>query len=83
MEILQHNAPSDPGAKTSDLRFWLCGIVVCFYFATFASLLSIAKGASAPDQIPFVTAWSVVLTACCMIASVATTAIFVFAQRGE
>lgn len=83
MSIVQaRGVPSASAFRKSNLRFWLFAIVILVYFATFASLLSLSRAVSTPEQLAAVRPFSLILTVACMFGSVAATAVFVFSRRG-
>ena len=75
--------PSLSASQSSNLRYWLCGAVLCLYFATFASLFFLSRAANGGEQPASGISLSLTLTVTCMIACVMTTVVFVFARRGE
>jgi hypothetical protein len=83
MSIVQAKGlPSSSALEKSNLRLWLFAIVILIYFATFASLLSLSRAASTPEQLAAVGPFSLILILACMFGSVGTTAVFVFSRRG-
>lgn len=61
-------------------RLTLTAIVLIIYFGCFYALLMKAPAAASTESGLF---GSIAIVVCCMIGSIATTAIFVFARRGE
>lgn len=75
--------PSASTSQNSNLRYYLCASVLCIYFSTFTSLFFLSRTASGEEQLSSGISLSLTLTVTCMITCVATTAVFVFARRGE
>jgi hypothetical protein len=83
MQKVDAQRPAKVAAGGNGFRFWLCGAVVAIYFSSFVSLMSLSRSASTSIQVNGVTTLPIVLITCCMIGSVATTALFVFVRRAN
>lgn len=77
MNTLEGEIHSPDGIR---FRLTLTAIVLLIYFGCFYALLMRVPAAASTEGAMF---GSMAIVVCCMIGSIATTAIFVFARRGE